>query len=170
MATKIENVDFQRMIDTAAAFFLAAERCVPPLKFGVYPEHSVSAPTIVNYALSVEIVLKILLRHYECDLPKGTNGHSIKKLSEALPENKRGFLEYEDEAINVLDTSFVDWRYPYEYDFLVISPKDFRSLFCKCYNEIRKLKPDLMCIYEKNWGQFEPDYSWAWHEEEIRGL
>jgi hypothetical protein len=59
------NTDFdpQRMIDTAFANFLAAERCGPEATFATYPRHSVNAPQLVLYALSVEIMLKERLKN-----------------------------------------------------------------------------------------------------------
>jgi hypothetical protein len=159
-------IDMQRMLDTATAFFLAGERCAPPLSFGEYGLHRVDAPRIVSYALSVEMALKMLARN------AGTfsAGHGLKKIYEHLPAQVRENLNYLDDHIDEIDNYFVDWRYSYEKDFLAGSADDIRRAFILCHQEIRRQLPDLMSTYERNWGKFEPDWQWAWYEYEHEQL
>jgi hypothetical protein len=189
-------VDLQRQIDTATAYFLAGERCRLELGFGPYGSHSVSAPTITNYALSVEISLKLLyfLAHdKEVTKRELTNRHSLQGLFNLLPCSTKTNLSYmqeclfplknsmhpswvglvaEDEEDKGIDNYFVDWRYPYEKEFLIGDFDNPRRSFIECYREIRRLDPKLMSVYEKNWGQFEPDWINAWGNNmalEIKG-
>lgn len=164
--TEENSVDYQRMLDTSTAFFLAGERCAPTLEFGEYGPHRVDAPRIVCYALAVEIVLKLLARH------RGTfsEGHSLRKLYRNLPPDLQEALSYLEDHLDEMDRYFVDWRYPYEKDFLIGSTNNVRRVFILCYQEIRRQLPELRSIYERNWGKFEPDSQWAWYEHERREL
>ena len=170
--------DYQRMLDTATAFFLAAERCVPEFKFGVYQSHSVSAPVLCNYAMSVEIMLKLILKHHDVDPPKGWRGHDLLLLCRKIPQSNRSFLNYylqpspidNQSIIREISRYFVDWRYSYEKEFLIGSHNEIRRLFIDCYREIRHLKPDLRNYYENDWGMFEPDWMWAWFEQEHKEI
>ncbi len=154
------------MLDTATAFFLAGERCAPELKFGAYGRHRVDAPCIVSYALATEIALKLLARN------AGTrsNGHSLVQIYRELPDEVRASLVYVEDCIDEIDRYFVDWRYPYEADFLVGHTSKVRRAFILCYREIKQRMPDLSSIYERNWGSFEPDWDWAWPELELAQL
>jgi len=158
-----KSVDLQRMIDTAMAFFLAGERCSPEFSFGRYPSHSLTAPVVVAYALAVEIALKILNRHY--GLP--ADGHDLMRLLETLPDETRIHLQYLEDEIQAIKSTFVEWRYPYEYEFLSVNPSSIRRAFILLHREIRRVLPNLESIYEKNWGHFDPDWYWAWPDLEI---
>jgi hypothetical protein len=157
------QVDLQRMLDTAAAFFLAGERCAPALKFGVYGEHTLDAPRIVSYALAVEIALKLLVRL------AGTacEGHSIKHLLDNLPDETRAHLNWVEDCADEIESYFVHWRYPYESEFLVGDCDNPRRAFIVCYHEIRRQKPELLSVFKRNWGSFDPDWQWAWPEKEF---
>lgn len=161
------QVDEQRMIDTACAFFLAGERCTPEIGFAIYPMHSVSAPVLVNYALATEIALKLLIRSYGNKPPRGADAHNLQKLFECLPKEGRQFLDGYKEAIFDCSEYFVDWRYPYEVPELIGSASELRRVFIRCYQEIRRRKPALSSIYEKNWGHFEPDWLWSGHRLDV---
>ncbi|MCO5148086.1 MAG: HEPN domain-containing protein [Aquamicrobium sp.] len=161
----MKDTDFQRMIDTATSFFLAAERCAPELKFGPYGPHSPAAPRIVCYALSVELALKLLLRIDGID-PK--REHDLKGLFEKLPDTRRATLVAVDECVDEISEYFHHWRYPYEKEWLEGNFDNPRRAFIACHKEIRRAKPELVSCFERDWGRFEPDYSWAWPELEIR--
>lgn len=162
-AEKAQAVDLQRMIDTALAFFLAGERCVPKFSFGRYPDHSLGAPVVVSYALAVEIALKILNRHYRLS----AEGHDIAALFNALPHESRDHLFWVEEILPEISRAFVEWRYAYEQEFLSISPDAIRRSFIVLHAEIRRVDPNLTSTFEKNWGSFNPDWTWAWPELEI---
>ena len=159
--------DLHRMLDTATAFFLAAERCVPELEFGNYKLHSVNAPVIVNYSFSVELALKII---GELTGQGKLRGHSLSELFGSLPQDTKDRLPYLANCVADIDEYFTHWRYPYESDFLVGDYDSPRRAFVECYQEIRFLCCDLMSCYEKNWGSFEPDWNWAWEEKELENL
>ena len=176
-------LDFQRMIDTAVAFFLAGERCTPSLKFGKYGEHSLGAPVVVSYALSIEICLKILIGNAGGD----TNGHSLKALFGRLSEESKANLKRLEEPLvsgdvtaefaflyesplDEMNRNFVDWRYPYEQENLVASPSSLRRAFIECHMEVRRAHPQLVSTFERNWGSFEPNGTWAWPELELAQL
>jgi hypothetical protein len=154
------------MLDTATAFFLAGERCAPDLEFGTYGTHNVSAPRIVSYTLAVEIALKLLA--HLAGIAQG--GHGLRSLFDSLPVNTRSQLGYLGECVDEIDRYFVDWRYPYETDFLIGDFTAPRRSFIECYNEIRRQMPELKSVYERNWGKFDPDWNWAWPELEIAAL
>jgi hypothetical protein len=149
------SVDHQRQLDTATAFFLAGERCSCDLKFGDYGFHSLDAPTIVNYAFSVELALK-LIHQIVCD--GQAHGHRLKDLYCKLPPENRAMLPYLDGCVDEIDRYFENWRYPFEKDFLVGEYDNSRRAFIECYREIRRLRPKLMSVFEENWGSFEPDW------------
>ena len=152
------SVDFQRQLDTATAFFLAGERCSFELKFGNYGFHSINAPTIVNYAFSVELALKLL----HLLVRGGTDRvHGLKGLFNALPAENRDMLLYLDGCVDEIDRYFENWRYPFEKELLLGEFDNPRRAFIECYREIRRLRPELMSIYEENWGSFEPDWMQA---------
>jgi hypothetical protein len=180
MSDASANVDFQRMIDTAVAFFLAGERCTPSLKFGKYGEHSLGAPVVVSYALSIEICLKMLIAKANGDI----QGHSLKALFDRLPAESKEHLKWlieplvsgegspalavlKESPLDEMDRNFVDWRYPYERDYLAASHSSQRRAFIKCHMEIRRAHPQLVSTFERNWGEFAPDETWAWYEMEI---
>ena len=154
------------MLDTATAFFLAGERCAPPLSFGKYKEHTVSAPCIVCYALAAEIGMKLLLILSDIPVPTGKNGHQLRGLYEALPCYAKDELRWIEDHLDEMNDSFVDWRYPYERDFLAASADEIRRAFILVYRQIRNIRPSLLSVYEENWGQFDPDWQLAWHEIE----
>lgn len=156
--------DLQRHLDAATAFFLAGERCTPVLAFGNYGQHSLDAPTIVNYAHSVELALKLI--HVLASGSK-LHGHLVKNLFEALPDDVKAHLPHLGSCVEEIDRYFVDWRYAFEHDFLCGDFDNPRRAFIECYREIRRLRPELVSIYERNWGGFEPDWFWAWPEREV---
>ncbi|GAB4360161.1 MAG: hypothetical protein Kow0026_22320 [Oricola sp.] len=149
-------VDHQRQLDTATAFFLAGERCSFELKFGDYGFHSLSAPTIVNYAFSVELGLKLI-----SVLVRGVSekGHSLKRLYDALPLVNQTALPHLAECVDEIDRYFEEWRYPFEQECLFGDIANPRRAFIECYREIRRLKPELVSVYEENWGSFDPEWS-----------
>lgn len=151
--------DLQRLVDTATAFFLAGERCSLELKFGRYDFHDVNAPTITNYAFSVELALKALYYIVDETLPKG---HDLRGLVEGLPSEIQSNLPYLTECAGRIRRDFEDWRYPHEHGFLIASSDDARRSFIEAYNEIRRLRPKLMSVYEANWGAFEPVWLDVW--------
>lgn len=175
-AKREDDIDYQRMLDTAVSFFLAGERCRPSLQFGRYPVHCVNAPTIVNYALSVEIVLKILVRFQgQC-----TRSHDLNELYQLLNEESKSNMSilssyfrdvknpYRDGDERVIP--FLDWRYPYEHESLVGETDTLRRVFIVCHREVRRVLPELASVYERDWGSFDPDWNWAWREREIEEI
>ncbi|MGL4325058.1 MAG: hypothetical protein ACRCTD_13545 [Beijerinckiaceae bacterium] len=177
MKCKPKNIDIQPMIDTAVAFFLAAERCAPNLAFGVYKPHSVSAPRIVNYALSIEIILKLFLY---VENGKRFEGHDLRKLFSSLRQSSQieiaGAMPRPRELSDFVDllgdekNTFINWRYPYEADFLATSCGDLRQIFIAIHAVLNNIHPHVKSVYAKNWGGFRPDPAWAWHELEMRDL
>lgn len=151
--------DLQRQLDTAAAFFLAGERCALELKFGPYDFHTVVAPTITNYAFSVELALKLI---HSLALGAVATGHNLAGLFDQLPEEVRSNLPYLADCVDEIARYFVDWRYAFEKDFLVADDEYPRRAFIECYHEIRRLQPPLRSVYEDLWGGFDPEWLRAW--------
>jgi HEPN domain-containing protein len=144
------------MIDTATAFFLAGERCEPDVEFGPYDPHSVSAPTIVCFAFSVELALK-LIAVIACKR-KVAREHSLKELFLGLPQEYQDKLAHTDQCIEDIDRYFTDWRYSFEHDLLFGETSNPRRAFIECYRLIREIRPELKSVYEENWGEFQPDW------------
>ncbi len=151
--------DLQRQLDTATAFFLAGERCALELKFDCYDFHAIGAPTITNYALAVELALKLV---HSVALGSSETGHDLAVLFERLPAEVRDNLPYLAERVEEIAQYFVDWRYAFEKDFLIAVEEYPRRAFIECYQEIRRLRPQLRSVYEDLWGGFDPEWLRAW--------
>ena len=149
------TIDVQRQLDTATAYFLAGERCSIEMRLGPYGFHSIGAPTITNYAFSVELALKLI--HF---LSNGTEarGHNLKQLFDGLPDRVRAKLPHLEDCASEIARYFEDWRYPFEREFLIGDSEEPRRAFIQCYAEIRRLRPTLRSVYEAIWGSFEPDW------------
>ena len=158
------SFDLQRQMDTATAFFLAAERCSLEMRIGRYGFHSIGAPTITNYAFSVELALKLL---HAISRGVEATGHDLKSLYDSLSDDVRSNLPHLADCAPEIRRYFEDWRYPYEREFLVASEGDPRRAFIECYREIRRLRPELSSVYERLWGSFEPGWFHAWTEGEV---
>ncbi|MGV8952894.1 MAG: hypothetical protein ACOH2M_17485 [Cypionkella sp.] len=159
------SADLQRQLDTATAFFLAGERCALEIKFGQYDFHSVSAPTITNYSLAVEIALKLIRL---LALGNSARGHDLEKLYNELPDPVRNNLPHLAECVSGIARYFEDWRYPFEKDLLFGDYDDPRRAFIKCYVEIKRLKPELTSVYERLWGKFDPEWLLSWPVDQPR--
>lgn len=159
------TVDMQRQLDTASAFFLAGERCSLELRFGGYGFHSVSAPTIVNYAFAVELALKLI---HSLAFGESAKGHDLEKLFGLLPEEIRGNLLHLSECVAEIARYFEDWRYPFEKDLLFGDCDNPRRAFIECYREIKRLRPQLESVYEGLWGTFEPEWLLTWPTDHPR--
>jgi hypothetical protein len=157
------TLDLQRQLDTATAFFLAAERCVPAASFSTYGVHSVSAPTMVNYAFSVELALKVI---HGISRGVSMRGHKLNELYQALPGDVKANLPHLAQYSDEIASQFEDWRYPYEQELLIGSIDDARRAFVECYREIRRMRPGFRSVYEEMWGTFEPD----WFNSEVRAI
>ena len=157
--------DPQRHLDTATAFFLAGERCSLDLRFKEYAFHEVRSPTIVNYAFSVELALKLI---HVLTLGVSAGGHDLEKLYLKLPEATRANLPHLAECVAEIARSFEDWRYPFEKDLLFGDYEDPRRAFIECYREIRRQQPELVSVYESRWGGFDPEWVQSWPEGQPR--
>ena len=96
--------------------------------------------SIVNTVLACELFLKSLIIMDTKKIPKG---HSIKKLiiqSNILTELKQKLDNYDlDLEINGIDNAFVEWRYTYERDTMIIN-NGFLNNFCVVLEEISRKK------------------------------
>ncbi len=96
--------------------------------------------SIVNIVLACELFLKSLIIMDTKKIPKG---HSIKKLiiqSNILTELKQKLDNYDlDLEINGIDNAFVEWRYTYERDTMIIN-NGFLNNFCVVLEKISRKK------------------------------
>ena len=164
---------YQRMLDTAMDFFLAGERCNLPMKFGNYESHSLAASIVSNYALSIELALKLLASKNGIPELKWNRVHNLATLFEILPPIVREEIQTEASAsfnvekfVDEIAKTFVDWRYPFEKDFLYADTSNMRRLFIACHAVIRKSHPTLIGSLEQKWGSFNPDSTWIDYEIE----
>ena len=135
------------------------------MRFGAYGFHSIGSPTITNYALSVEIGLKIL---YFLSRNTEVRGHDLKTLFDALPDDVRSNLPHLQDVAREMARYFEDWRYAYESEFLIGDDDNPRRGFIECYREIRRLRPQLVSVYESLWGSFEPEWIQTWPADQPR--
>ncbi len=159
------SADIQRQLDIATAYFLAGERCSLELKFGPYGFHSIGSPTITNYAFAVEIALKII---HVLSVNSEVRGHDLKELFVSLPEEVKSNLPHLQTCAEEIAHYFEDWRYAYEKDFIVGDFGSPRRAFIECYREIRRLRAQLVSVYESLWGGFEPEWVRSWPEAQPR--
>jgi HEPN domain-containing protein len=148
-------IDVLRHLDTATAYFLAGERCALDLRFGRYKMHSLSAPTITNYALSVELALKLI---YVLAIGGRIRGHNLQELFDALPDESRKRLPHLSGCVLEIAQYFENWQYAFEKDLLIGEFSNPRRAFIECFAEIRRLRPDLLSFYEAAHGSFQPDW------------
>jgi len=159
------NRDLQRQFDTATAFFLAGERCALELRFGQYEFHSLSAPTIVNYAFAVELALKLI---HSLASNVAVTGHNLEKIFHLLPGDVRSRLPHLSDCVEEIAQYFEKWRYPFEKEILYGDYENPRRAFIECYQEIRRLRPQLKSVYESGWGSFEPEWILSWQTDHPR--
>ena len=124
-----------------------------------------SAPTIVNYAFSVELALKLI---HVLAVGSPTRGHDLENLYRALPTEIATNLPHLAECVAEIARYFEDWRYPFEKDLLFGDYDNPRRAFIECYREIRRLQPQLVSVYEDLWGTFEPEWLQSWPEDRPR--
>lgn len=129
------------------------------MRYGAYGFHSIGSPTITNYALSVEIALKII---HVLSRNEEVRGHDLWELFKALPDEIRDNLPHLQECAEEMARYFENWRYAYEKEFLVGDDEYPRRGFIECYREIRRLQPGLESIYERLWSGFEPEWVRSW--------
>ncbi len=169
-----------KMIGTAISFFLAGERCAVTLQFGSYQSHSVIAPCIVNYAFSIEIILKLLLLLSNPNerIPKT---HDIYDLYDHLDVKYKDFFaknfhlyyalkcsfEKQFEETRKYDVNkkkyisiFETWRYSYDLDSNVISVGFLQETFRVCFNALKYFFPDTWRNYTDQKGDFFPCSKW----------
>jgi hypothetical protein len=145
----------QRLLNAAVAFYQAASRCEFTICVTPLQRHAVGAPTVVNYALSIELYLKLLNL-----LQTGTppRGHHLLALFDSLvPETRAIIVEKtrcaygseEDlrERIEGISKAFVDWRYAHEHEFLFVSNDHLTDLAYGLHVTLRRLYPDLVSCY-----------------------
>jgi HEPN domain-containing protein len=133
------------------------------MRFGGYGFHSIGAPTIANYAFSVELALKVI---HAISSGVEARGHDLESLYGSLPEDIRSNLPNLGGCVSDISRDFEKWRYAHEHEFLMASESDSRRSFIECYQEIWRLCPELSSIYERLWGSFEPNWFHAWTEGE----
>src|SRR5688500_16023899 len=129
------------------------------MKFGQYDFHSVSAPTITNYAFSVELALKLI---HALSFGHSARRHNLEELFLSLPDASRANLPHLADCVSEIARYFEDWRYPFEKDFLIGDYENPRRGFIECYREIRRLRPNIPSVYEVLWTSFEPDWFQPW--------
>jgi HEPN domain-containing protein len=155
-------LDLERHLNTATAFFLAGERCELELRFSSYDLHTLHAPTISNYAFSVELALKLI---HVLQFKTAPKEHSLKVLFNSLTQEAKDRLPHLAECVEEIDSYFIDSRYPFEKQFLLGDVETPRRAFIEIYKEIRRIEPELVSVFESNWGKFEPEWIRSWSED-----
>ncbi len=109
----------------AGEFCKAGQRCGTP------GEDWLSKPEVVNYSFAAELGLKALIRLHT---GKAAKGHNLLQLYQALPPEvalklrKGANVVIFEEKIGQIANAFVEWRYAFEKEFLVVSISSLKEL------------------------------------------
>jgi hypothetical protein len=143
----------QRMLNAAAAFYIAAARCRGTVHTGT-TSYETHAPPIVCYAFSIELYLKLILL---ITTGKKARGHKLVKVYDKLSDRTRrivvtnwkfpGDPEHLRNLVEEASEIFVQWRYPYEHDFLVASPDELHDIALALHCAVNAIKPELISCY-----------------------
>lgn len=125
----------QRMLNAAAAFYIAATRCHGTVRTAT-TSYATHAPPIVNYAFSIELYLKLLILITTGRMAPPR--HKLVNLYDKLSDETRAIVVASwkfpgdpDHLRNLMkDASddFVRWRYAHEYDLLIASPDELHDI------------------------------------------
>jgi hypothetical protein len=141
------------LLQQAIAFFNAGSRCAADIYITPTLGNSAIGPSVVCYAFSIELYLKLL-----CAITTGqaARGHKLTELFDRLPEATRTELSAVFPGINLREelekcsNAFVEWRYSHEQESLVINPSFFIVVARACHQMVRKLKPSLEVLGENS--------------------
>jgi hypothetical protein len=144
----------QRMLNAAAAFYIAATRCHGTVHTAT-TSYATHAPSIVNFAFSIELYLKliILVTTGRMAPPR----HKLVNLYDKLSDEARsaviatwkfpGDPEHLRNLITDASDDFVQWRYAHEYKFVVASPDELHDIARALHYAVNALKPELISCY-----------------------
>ena len=144
----------QKMLNQASAFIEGGARC-GQFTEGTGPGNLIMPlpASVVCYAFSAELLLKLLLQITNGNVPRK---HNLMELFNALPDNCKKLIRasYEKKAskpgssldydLSVLGPAFVDWRYVYEAESLAINPQSLTQIVLALYTVSLDLKSDLI--------------------------
>src|SRR5215212_2644115 len=115
----------QRMLNAAAAFYIAAARCHGTVQTRT-TSYATHAPAIVCYAFSTELYLKLLI--LITTGKKASFAHELIDFYDSLSDQARqtvitnwkfpGDPNLLRDLIKAASKDFVQWRYAHEYHFL----------------------------------------------------
>lgn len=151
----VESETPQRLLNAAVAFFQAASRCEFTIHITPLQSHGVGAPTVVNYALSIELYFKLVGFLTNGKAPWG---HELLDLYDGLtPEIQATLVEHTRfsfgssvrlrEGIAALSKAFVQWRYAHEHEMLVVINDHLEELARGLHLTVREIRPDLISCY-----------------------
>jgi hypothetical protein len=156
MSAALRREMAQRMLDAAAAFYQAGQRCSVPIALS--PVHTVSlgAPPIVCYAFAIELYLKLLIL---LTTGRQARGHVLLVLYRQLNASTCAlcaahfiYPDREDllrEAIAGISTTFEDWRYAHEKTFLATSFDSFERVGRSLHKAVSVIDPDLVSVFDR---------------------
>lgn len=112
------------------------------------------APAVVNAAFAAEMFFKALLRHFNCKIPKGANGHNLECLYKELPKNIQDFIGNNcmgknnitgfEKFLNDHARDFIDIRYYIEEQgFASMSPLSMYALSFNLMNETKYILDEV---------------------------
>jgi hypothetical protein len=161
------------MLETAHEFFLAGERLGREMSLDDYGLHTVPHPTMVCYAFSSEICLKLLLFMKTNKIDKT---HDLEKLiydfqinyqDSSLDFYKRFrgislIAKRNDGSSYVIRKSkkedfyfaFINYRYPFDFTTTEY-PYSMLSFCLSCLKKVRQYFPDLNSRFNLAWADFE---------------
>lgn len=152
----VESEMPQRLLNSAVAFYQAGVRCRATWEISPGDTIGVGAPTVVNFAFSVELFLKLALLLTTGDIPKL---HKLLDLYEGLNDSTKQLLQKHSpfpgdeqwfaEEIGVVSNAFVEWRYAHEKEFLSVSVDTIREIALCLHRAVREIAPELVSVYER---------------------
>jgi hypothetical protein len=144
----------QEMLYQAIAFFQAGSRCSADFKLSPNVTNSLTAPATVCYTFALEIYLKLLSHMAQVAIKRK---HTLSILFDTLPKNyiqiivkHYNLTEAElRKAITDVSNAFVEWRYLYEQnELLVVSIEVLSNICTALHRAVREIKPDLKVMFE----------------------
>ena len=143
----------QRMLNTAAAFYIAAARCHGTVHTAT-TSYATHAPPIVCYAFSIELYLKVLIL---ITTGKKARGHKLVNLYDKISDETRqhvianwrfpGDPDLLRDWITDASEDFVQWRYAHEYEFIVAWPGKLHDIAHALHCAVDGIRPELISCY-----------------------
>jgi hypothetical protein len=147
----------ERMLNAATAFYQAGQRLSGPIAISPTNLVQLGAPPIVCFAFSIELYLKLLIL---ITAKRQARGHELLELYDELDDTVKAtcaahyvYPDHEDllrEAIADISTTFKDWRYAHEKEYLVTSTETFERVGRCLHKAAAVFAPELVSAFDRS--------------------